>query len=194
MVWNRHVLSGTEDPLAIPRWDSLITIAEAFHTFAVFGSIPGRIWGRIGFTIGTPIFPCPFHRWHYLNLLSFLELLVSLSCIGGVANVNGGTFLQGQRSSLLSEIFFQCPPEPRGRRLRSGGKNTVCVWYSAQHSSHALHRLRHYSRQCFRQIYCYFEFIRSRRQPPWQKIQYLLQQVSWNTFFSGRIRRNIFLN
>ena len=122
------------------------------------------------------------NRCHCLSLLSFLELLVSLSCTGGVANVNGGLFLPGLGSFLLSETFFQCPPEPSGRRLRSGGNNIVCAWYPARYSSHALHRLWHYSRQRFRHIYCHFEFLRNRFQPPWQKIRYLLQQVSSSTF------------
>ena len=130
-------------------------------------------------------FPVYSNRWHCLSLLSFLELLVSLLCTGGVANANGGFFLPGLGNSLLSETSFQCPAVPSGRRLRSGGKNTVCAWYPAQYSSHALHRLWHYSCQRFRHIYCYFEFVRSRRQPPWQKIRYLLQQVSSTTFSSG---------
>ena len=69
--------------------------------------------------------------------------------------------------------------------MQNGEKNTVCVWYPAQYSSHAFHRLRHYSRQRFRNIYHYLEFVRSRLQPPWQKIQYLLQQASSSTFVSG---------
>jgi len=64
-------------------------------------------------------------------------------------------------------------------------KITVCIRYPVQYSSHALHRLRHYSRQRFGHIYYYFEFLRSCRQPPPQKIWYLLQQVSSNTFTSG---------
>ena len=82
-----------------------------------------------GFTTTTPIFPWQLHRWPCLCLFSFLELLVSLSCTGGVANLNGGIFLLGLRSFLLSEAFFQCQAEPSGRRLRSGEKNTVCVSY-----------------------------------------------------------------
>ena len=142
------------------------------------------IWGRIRIIIETPIFPCPFHEWHYLNLLSFLELLVFLSCTG-VANVNGGIFLQGQRSFRLSEIFFRCPAGSSGRRSRSGEENIVCIWCTAQYSSDAVHRHRHRSRQRLRHIYDCFEFVWSRRQPPWQKIEYLLQQVSSSTFSSG---------
>ena len=83
--------------------------------------------GRIRFIITTPIFPRPFHRWHYLSLHSFLAFLVSLLCTGGVANVNSGFFLRGLGSFLLLEAFFQCPPEPNGRRSQSGGKNIVRV-------------------------------------------------------------------
>ena len=149
-----------------------------------------KYFRRIGFTIVTPTFPSPFHRCHCLNLLSFLEFLVSLSCTGGMASVNGRIFLQGRRSFLLSETCFQCPAESSGRHMQSGEKNTVGVWYPAHYSSHAFHRLRHYSCQRFRHIYCYFEFVRSRRQPPWQKIRYLFQQVGWSTIFK-RIRKKI---
>ena len=157
------------------------------------GRIQSILAGRSGLTIATAILPSSFHRWHRLKLLSFLELLVSLSSTG-VANVNGSIFLPGPRSFLLSGTFLQCLPEPSGRRLRNGEKNTVRVWYPTQYSSHGLHRLRHYSRRRFRHIYCYFEFVRSRRQPPWQKIRNLLQQVSSNTFFSGWIHKFFFMN
>ena len=109
----------------------LATCGSTFQYIYVFWIRQARttenISGRIGFTSATLTFPCPFYRWHCL-LLSLLELLVSSSCIGGVANVTGVIFLQGQRSSLWSETFFQCPPESNGRRMQSGEKNTVCVW------------------------------------------------------------------
>ena len=42
-----------------------------------------------------------------------------------MANGKDEIFLRGPKSTLWLEIFFQCPANSNGRRLRSGDKNTV---------------------------------------------------------------------
>ena len=42
-----------------------------------------------------------------------------------MADVNDKIFLQGPKSTLWLEAFFQCPAHSNGRRLQSGDKNTV---------------------------------------------------------------------
>ena len=105
-----------------------------------------------------------------------------MSCIGWMLNVKDESFLQGPKSTLWLDAFFQCPPHSNGRRLRSGDKNTVRngsrFWSSAQYSSNALHRIRYYSCQRFRDIDYYLKLVQSRNRPSRPKIQYLLQQVS----------------
>ena len=124
----------------------------------------------------------PSCRWCSISLSWFLALLLSWSCIGWTANVKDGIFLRGPKSSLLLETFFQCPPHSNGRHLQSGDKNTVCDWFSAQYwLSNVLRRFWYYSHKRFRHIYDYFKLIQSRYRPPWQKIQYLLQQVGSST-------------
>ena len=65
-------------------------------------------------------------KWRYLSLpLLLLEFLLSLSYIGRMVDVGDHIFLQGQKSSLSSGIFFQCPAHLNGKHLQDGDKNTV---------------------------------------------------------------------
>jgi hypothetical protein len=73
------------------------------------------------------------------------------------------------------------PSKAEWETFAKWGKEYSLCLIPAQYSSHALHRLRHYSRQRFRHIYYHFEFVQSRRQPPRQQIRYLLRQVSSST-------------
>jgi hypothetical protein len=126
------------------------------------------------------------HRWRFLSLPWFLELSLSLSSIGWLANVKDGIFLRGPKSCLLLETFFLCPGHLNGRRLQSGDENIVRGWSSAQYSSNIFRRYRYYSRQCLGHINCHFKLVQSRHRPPWWKIQYLLQQVCFSIPSSGR--------
>ena len=100
-----------------------------------------------------------------------------------MANAEDEIFLPGPKSTLLLEIFFQCPPHSNGRRLRSGDKNTVRdgskLWSSAQYSPDALCRFRYYSCERFRDIDSCLKLVQSRHWPSRPKVQYLLQQVGW---------------